>query len=341
MPHMLETDSNGTTYFADARNDAWHQLGQQVGHAMTADELMTESHLGGWNVRKIPAFGVDGPGPLLPVIGKFAIVRDNPTTGQPEAMGGMVGNHYVPIQNETNTEVLQALVDQSGALFETAGSLNGGRNVFVTMKMPENLMVGGRDELELYIAAMNSHDGTSRYNLITSPVRIVCKNTQDAAVRGAKSSFQISHTSGATNRIEEARQALALTWAYAKEFEAEAEEMIARTMNKDAFVKSLARHIFPKPSTTDTDASKRKMTVFNDREVLLVDLFENAATNENIRGTAWAGYQSIAEYFDHYIPVQTKGATSAEDARARRTILGGNRPEKQHAFDRALAYSRR
>jgi hypothetical protein len=45
-------------------------------------------------------------------------------------------------------------------------------------------------------------------------------------------------------------------------------------------------------------------------------LFHDAATQAGIRGTAWAGYQAVAEYVDHYAPVRAKN--DAATARASR-----------------------
>jgi hypothetical protein len=61
MAHELDI-TNGVASFA-ARTDAWHRLGQTVGHSMTAEEALAAAHLAGWNVRKM-ALQV----PLQPVI---------------------------------------------------------------------------------------------------------------------------------------------------------------------------------------------------------------------------------------------------------------------------------
>lgn len=343
MAHALETDETGTTYFADSRTDAWHQLGQQFGRTMTAAELMTESHLGGWNVRKAPVQTLTEDG-ILEVPGKYATVRTNPSTGKAEALGGVVGEFYTPIQNEANTDVLQLIVDESGAIFETAGSLNGGRNTFVTMKLPETMTVGGSDTLDLYIAALNSHDGTSAFTLLVSPVRIVCANTQAAALRNFQSKFSISHTVNAVHRIDEARTALRLSHNYLEAFQAEAEAMISAEMNKDQFVK-LTRSIWAKPTTPKGEAASRKATSHANRENVLIDLFSNSETNAGIRNTAWAGYQSIVEYVDHFQNVQLRGGKfgNVADARATRVIMGTSNVEnvKLAAFQKTMAFAAR
>ena len=96
----------------------------------------------------------------LEVPDQFATVRTNPVTGRPDVLG-VVGRGYTPIQNEEHAALLDALVDESGAHFETAGSLRGGRQVFLTMKLPTTMQIGGVDPVDLYLIAFNSHDGTS------------------------------------------------------------------------------------------------------------------------------------------------------------------------------------
>ena len=62
MAHELDI-TNGVASFANSRADAWHRLGQSVGHTMTAREALAASHLADWNVRKMPLII-----PLEPVI---------------------------------------------------------------------------------------------------------------------------------------------------------------------------------------------------------------------------------------------------------------------------------
>jgi phage/plasmid-like protein (TIGR03299 family) len=170
MSHEIET--HGTQAAAIfARQDAWHRLGTVVSDAFTAEDAMTLGHLGGWNVRKVALTaselttdGVD----VIDVPDHFATVRTNPFTGQPETLG-VVGTKYRPIQNEEHADVLNTLVDESGAIFETAGSLRGGRQVFVTMKLPQHISVAGVDNIEVNLAALNSHDGTGSFRLLVTP----------------------------------------------------------------------------------------------------------------------------------------------------------------------------
>ena len=66
-----------------------------------------------------------------------------------------------------------------------------------------------------------------------TPVRIVCANTQSAAIGSAKASFAIRHTGGARASIQEARDALKLSWRYVQAFEAEAAKLYAAPMDTE------------------------------------------------------------------------------------------------------------
>ena len=195
MAHQIETHG-GQAAALYARTDPWHRLGTTVqGRAFTAEEAMTLGHLGGWQVRKVPLTATeptrDGV-TTIPAPG-YATVRDNPFTGRPEALG-VVGDLYTPMQNEDHVTFLNSLADESGVIFDTAGSLNGGRQVFITMRLPDTMKIGGTDRVDLNIAALNSHDGSSPFRILVTPIRVVCANTQAAAIRDHLSSFAVRHT---------------------------------------------------------------------------------------------------------------------------------------------------
>jgi phage/plasmid-like protein (TIGR03299 family) len=238
----------------------------------------------------------------LEVPGHFATVRTNPFTGATEPLG-VVGAGYRPIQNEDHCEILNRLVDDSGAVFDTAGSLRGGRQVFVSLRLPQTMRIGGSDEVNVNIVALNSHDGTSAFRLLVTPVRVVCANTQAAALANPSASISIRHTASAKGRVAAARDALGLSFAYVEEFEAHAEAMIQQSLTDAEFARMTAQ-LFPAP---DRDAGTRAENAHRERQYILNRLWADADTQAGIRGTAWAGYQAVAEYVDHYSPVRIRG----------------------------------
>ena len=336
MSHDLEVWEDGSASFVSAREHAWHRLGTVVPQQFDAAQAMTCAKLGGWNVRLVelqttPVLDANGVTPSLAVPDRYATVRTNPVNGGTDVLG-VVGPAYTVIQNESHADLLNTLVDESGAHFETAGSLRGGRAVFLSMKMPTTMQIGGIDPVDLYLIALNSHDGTSAFRLLVSPVRVVCANTQALAIRRAQASFSIRHTSGAKGNIAQARQALGLTFRYVEAFEAEAEKLISQEMT-DAQFKTIVSGLW----TTDSDStSKRSATIAGNRESALWELFRTAETNANIRGTRWAGYQAITEYLDHFAPIADKADPAV--ARAERVAVGGNTAAvKTKAFELIVA----
>ena len=341
MSHELEQYTDGSTAFVAGHNlDAWHRLGTVLPDGLTAEQVMTHAHLGGWDVRKkpvsVPIATITDDGvteTMTEVPGKYATVRTHPVLHVEQIIGGaefngIVGESYQPFQNESLTEYLQTLTDESGAIFDTAGSMRGGADVFVTMKLPTTMLVGGVDELDVNIAILNNHTGNRAITGLITPTRIVCANTQAAALRNAKASFKIRHTERAADRVQQAREQLGLTWKYVAEFEVEAERMINQTLSQAAF-REVCDQIWPPPTGT---ATPRSQTIAANRNTALDRLFADAATNANIRGTRWAGYQAVAEYLDHTAPVQGKTATDKAINRALRTIDGSVVVTKEKAF---------
>ncbi|KPN46866.1 DUF932 domain-containing protein [Mycobacterium intracellulare] len=325
MAHELDT-TDGQVSFANSRHDAWHRLGQSVGHTMTAREALHAAHLAGWNVRKmalqvpqqpvIDAHGVTTPTPLA-VPDFYATVRTNPINGRPDVLG-VVGSKYEPVQNEASCELLDALVDESGgAHYETAGALRGGRETFVTMKLPNTIVFDGRDgtadRTDFYLAALNSHDGSSKFRFLVTPVRIVCANTQAAALAAAKASWGISHTGGAKAAIAEARNALKLSWRYIEAFEAEAAKLYAAPMDTEQMRDFTHRLLEVDTAPTEATARHRR-----DRAAGIVKLWTSSPTITAIAGTRWAAYNAVTEFCDHVVPV--RGARSPSDASAARAL---------------------
>jgi len=324
VAHELERLTNGQTAFASARLSAWHQLGTVTDDCMSAEDVMVKAWLGGWNVRKIALQGVEITERGVTKVDagdKYMTVRTNPVTGATEYLG-IVGEDYRVVQNEQVTETLNLLVDESGAHFETAGSMRGGKSVFVTMKLPKAMRIAGVDDLDLYLAATTSHDGTASLRLDGTPVRIVCANTQRLAYKRSRASYTFRHTSNVTNKIAEARQALGLMWKAFDAFETEAEKMINESLTMGEFEKVVAQ-LWP----VAEDASEASKNTAKQRTATLRYLIRDADTQKAIKGTRWAGYQAITEYLDHFAPAKS------DTMRATRALTGTGAELKSRAFE--------
>jgi hypothetical protein len=130
--------------------------------------------------------------------------------------------------------------------------------------------------------------------------------------------------------VAAARDALGLTFQYVEAFEAEAERLIQTTLTDGQFDDLIEAALGP----LDPDASERSKQADSERHTVLSFLFHDASTQAGIRGTAWAGYQAVAEYVDHYAPVRAKGDPAA--ARARRLLTSDGPTKTKHRAWTAL-----
>jgi len=334
MAHELDI-TNGIASFADSRvrttadgvelTDAWHRLGTPVGHLMTVDEMLDAAHLRGWNVRKEPLIAMvdTEDGALeMPVADRHVVLRDNPITKEVETLG-IVGNRWTPYANEQTTALLADLVDEGGAIGETAGALRGGRDTFVTMKLPDSMefrspVTGELDVTELYLSVLNNHSGEAPLRVLITPVRIVCANTQRMAEGAARSGMSLRHTGNPNERLAQVREALGLTFAYRDNFVERCEALIARSVD-NVVVLDVIENVFGVPAaTTEAQAKSRKATA-----ATVLDNYTQSPTVRPFYGTAFGAYNAITEYLDHQAPVMGAQLTEAqrEDKRAQRALL--------------------
>ncbi|WP_181771272.1 DUF932 domain-containing protein [Amycolatopsis pittospori] len=370
MAHELEQFADGSTAFAAAREPGWHRLGIVAPGPMTAQEVLDLAQLSNWNIRKSLGLTAVVPGEkcqecnrkigakhtlkcpvpqepdrgsddlvvseedtaqLLPVDGWVSTYRTTPVTGELQNLG-IVSGEYPIIQPEEFAEFMQTIVDTSGAVFDTGGSLRNGRDIFLTMQLPQAVTIGGVDEIGLFMAGFNNYSGQGKLKCVTTPVRVVCANTERAALRNFRSEYTFRHSKGLQGRIAEAREALKINFEWTEVFKAEAESMINTKMSADTFG-DLIKAVWPEKFSKPLDDWKKPE---HDHWDSLNGLFKNADTQENIRGTVWAGYNSITEYLDWEIPIPGVGTDAAELARADRAFLGQYNKLKHTAFSKSL-----
>jgi phage/plasmid-like protein (TIGR03299 family) len=349
MGHELDI-TDGVASFADSRVsangqvDAWHKLGTPVGHLMTVDEALDAAHMRGWDVRKQPLTaqvpGPDGNPVNVVVPDCHVVVRTNPVNAKIEGMG-VVGNRWTPFQNEETTELLNQLVDEGGAHIETIGALRGGRDTFVTMKLPGHMefrspVTGELDVTDLYVIILNSHTGKAPLRALLAPVRVVCANTQRMAEHSARSTISLRHTGTPTARLAEVRNLLGLTFAYQDTFAAQCEALIAREVSPITVMEVLSGVFGVPAATTERQAEARKV-----RAGEVVDLYRTSAAVAPFHGTAFGVYNAVTEYLDHYAPLAGGKELEAEEAavrRAQRTLVSTDVADlKAAAFSSLLA----
>ena len=111
---------------------------------------------------------------------------------------------------------------REGVRYETAGSLQDGRKVWLLAHMPHEYIITG-ERISPYLLFSNTHDGSGAVRVAMTPVRVVCQNTLNLALSTAKRSWSMIHTGDVHQKIDEAKDTLFRAEKYmdelGKEFE--------------------------------------------------------------------------------------------------------------------------
>ena len=235
------------------------------------------------------------------------MIRDNPFDQGTDVLS-VVGKRYKTVQNEELFAFADNVLDNDAAKWESAGSIKKGKVVFGSLDIPREIVLdpqGINDKTKLYLIVWTSHDGSVAVQAAITPVRVVCQNTLNLAMKTAKQSFKIRHTQTAEGRIVQARQALGLTFAYADAFQKEADELFKQSITDKQF-SDLIRNLYPKPE----DATKAALTKWENKVVVIDDLYHNSPTNSTIKGTAWGAFNALTERLDYYRSSKTGNSDS-------------------------------
>ena len=332
----IERFANGEAAFASLQVPAWHRLGTVFEDAMSTEEILATAHMAGWDVRLVPAVLAHGD-LRLEVPEKFAVIRTNPVTNSVDALS-VVGTKYTAVQNEQVFGFGQAILDNSpDAVWETAGSIRSGRTIFGTLRMSGlDIMIGGEDVVDCYLVLASSHDGSSGVQAIVTPIRVVCQNTLAMAMGNAKASFKARHTSSIDGRIEDAQEALGITYKFMEEFEATATVLADRKVDLGQ-LEQIVETIWAKdPKWDDLGIDERRtgLSRWENRLETIGGIYvgkgERGDTMSTITGTGWGALNAITEYTDWY------GRVNGRDERAA-GFNSANETLKSKALEAVLA----
>lgn len=203
MAHNLNfNEQTGQHSFFSVKEKAWHGLGQIVEDYPSSAEALRFAGLD-YTVEKSPLFtrpdNDSGAGSEQEVPDYFSTIRTD--TRQ---VLGVVGKDYQVVQNLDAFSFFDSIVGGEGIHYETAGALGKGERIFITAKLPGYIEVGREDLIEKYLFLTTSHDGFGSITAAFTPVRIVCNNTLNAALRNHTNAIKIRHTANAKERLEQA-----------------------------------------------------------------------------------------------------------------------------------------
>lgn len=193
------------------RETPWHGLGTRVLTAPTSKEALGLAGLD-WQVVQEPIYTETEE----LIEGYKVNVRDSD-----RRVLGVVTDRYKVIQNEEAFAFTDELLGE-GVRYETAGSLQGGKKVWLLAHMPHEYIISG-ERISPYLVFSNTHDGSGAIKVALTPIRVVCNNTLNLALNTAKRSWSMIHTGDIKGKMEEAKNTLFMAEKYmdalGKEFE--------------------------------------------------------------------------------------------------------------------------
>lgn len=311
MSHEVET-------MFYTRQKPWHGLGKRVEEALCSLDALKLAGLN-WKVIQKSIFTEDN----IEVPNFKANVRSTD-----DKILGVVTDRYQIVQNSEAFEFTDELLGQ-GVKYETAGSLFGGKKIWLLAKLPERYRIAG-DEIETYLVFSNSHDGSNAIRVAVTPVRVVCNNTLNLALHDAKRIWSAVHVGDISKKLDEARRTLLNTEHYMYKLKIEGEVMNRINM-PDKKVMEYIEQLIPLPENptklqeNNIDLLRTDMKLRYYEAPDLVDLPKNG----------WRFINAVSDFATHAKPLR-KTASYNENMFIK-TVEGNALIDKAYEIVSALA----
>lgn len=320
MSHEL-TDTDG---MFSVREMPWHRLGTVLSEYPTREEAQKIAH--NWEpvaqplYRRVPSIDANGNLSSEYEEVKGYVAQERSDNGK---LIAATTDTLVTVTNGELYDLAEAIEKGDGTVtdvqYETGGSLNGGKQVWLMMRLAEPLLINGDPNgatIPFYLL-QNNHDGMGSLRGAATNVRVVCANTVRAADLDSKArgtEFTFKHTLNIGDRVEEARAALAGWRESVETYRTLAEFMLTEKVSKAGEREFLERFIPAPLSTMTSDRVKHNIEEARGEWMSVY----NSVTNEGITGTAWGLLQASSEWSEH-----VRRANSRE-SRFKRAVLKPN-----------------
>jgi phage/plasmid-like protein (TIGR03299 family) len=346
MAHNINfNEQTGQHSFFSVKEKAWHGLGQVIQDYPTSSEAIQHAGLD-FTVEKRKLFTFDNENhngnpdtdiiiPEIEVPGYFATLRTDT-----EQVLGIVGKDYEIVQNRDAFSFFDAIVGGDGIQYETAGALGKGERIFITAKLPAYIKVGREDLIEQYLFLTTSHDGYGSITAAFTPVRVVCRNTLNAAMRNHSNAVKIRHTANAKERLEQAHKVMGISNQLSVQLESIFNNWTKVRVSDPELQRLIQLAMVPNKEVLDNIQKgewDELSTCFNN---MCNTVFEYAMTSptqqtETTKGTLFGAYNAVTGYF------QNVRNYKDDESKLKSLLYGGTAQMRtQKAFNLCLDYSK-
>lgn len=270
------TDTTFTT-----RELPWMKLGTEIDHPVDAAEA---AKLGGLDFEiGLEEAGYRRNGEWQTQADRRALVRTD--TGD---FYGFCSTDYKPVQYAEAFSFLDAINPQ----YVSAGTLRGGRQGFMIVKLPEHsaidLSLGGeKDPHDLYTVVRASHDLSKGIEVALISLRGKCMNmlTLPSLTAGAPQRWAIRHVGDLQAKLREAQQVLTNADRYEQSFRSIARRLVEVEVKPDEVTYLLAS-VLPDKPMRETKQIPAIRTAFE------------SSPTVGFTGTGWGLVNAVSEYFE-------------------------------------------
>ena len=291
------------------RETPWHGQGVKVEDAPTSEDAIRLAGLD-WSVNQEKIYLNDG----TEIKGNYANVRSS--DGKPL---GIVGERYKIVQNTDAFAFTDALLGE-GVKYETAGSLKDGKVIWLLARMPESVDILG-DKIDPYMVFTNTHDGSGAVRVCMTPIRVVCNNTLNAAMRGAKRVWSARHTGSITNKLDDAMETLQFANQYIEATKQTFEELHKVKLNEFSLFRTVDTLIPITENMTERQKTNQKII----REDILMR-YKNAPDLKVLDHTGARLVQAVADTTSHMEPFRQ--TENFKENRFKKTLDGNEMLDK-------------
>ena len=312
----------------------WHGLGVVLDDCLTIQKTQRLSGLD-WSVRKEPicfqSINDQAQVILCEVPKQYAIVRNDNNYAL-----GVVGEKYEPFQNDAMFEFMGRFMDQCGAKFETCGSLRNGAVVWAMSQAGDMEYLKG-DPIAEYFLFKNGFDADQAVQICFTNIRVVCKNTLILALRNARNSYSVRHTTSVHSQVAAIGEAIAAQQEYRYALRDAMQELIAKKMTSAQIERATIEIVMDAPIDTDifeAGVNLEQATALQAKNTLkILELHEYGAGADipGVRGSAYGLFNACVEWADHFSIVRPGERTVAE-ARFTSIMMGAAHQFKNRAF---------
>ena len=280
--------SANVSWMASGHNEVpWHKTNYTtVEGTMTSAEALKLAKLD-FDVLQEPVF--DGMG--YPVPGYRLNLKSDDRT-----ILGLVSDKYKVVQNVDAFAFTDNLIGKN-CRYETAGAINDWKTTWLLARLEPKKIMG--DEYNNFLCFMNGFDGTQAVKVCITPIRVVCQNTLNLALKNAKRTFTMKHSGDIDKKMKEAEQVLNLSQDYLVDVEKKYEKLAMKKLSQIQF-ENFLKQLFP--VTEEEQNSRREYTQMQSR-VGVAKCYE-ADDLANFKGTAFGVVNAVSDFVAHGKPMR-------------------------------------